>query len=222
MGIESTGLDHEVRAFSIDGIRIEQRAAGEDGGDVLRLAGYAAVFNSPATIGGFDEVIRPGAFARAINEGQDVALVFNHDPSTVMARTTNGTLRLREDDHGLWFEADLDPADVDAQRVVVKVKRGNVRQGSFSFQVRDQRWHNDSDRPRPLREVLDVDLYDVSPVTYPAYAETEVYARGRVVAPPPPAGQQVAPALPGPQFRHRQRQIELHRAYLALMEVSDE
>lgn len=214
MGIENTGPDHEIRAFAIDGVRIEQRA--DDDGARLRLSGYAAVFDQETDIGGtFREVIRPGAFARAIAEGQDVVLLFNHDPSTVMARTTSGTLRLREDETGLWFEADLDPRDADAQRVVAKVQRGDVHQGSFAFNVRRETW--DQSANPPLRELLDVDLYDVSPVTFPAYAETEVYARGRVVAPPP------SPEPDGPagtsrqQVRHRQRQIEIHRAYLALM-----
>src|SRR5690606_41104900 len=114
-----TGPDHEIRAFAIDGVRIEQRA--DDDGARLRLSGYAAVFDQEIDIGGmFREVIRPGAFARAIAEGQDVVLLFNHDPSTVIARTSSGTLRLREDETGLWFEVDLDPRDTDAQRVVAK------------------------------------------------------------------------------------------------------
>lgn len=217
MGIESIGPDHEIRAFALDGVRIEQRA--DEGSERLRLSGYAAVFNRTADIGGrFDEVIRPGAFSRAIEERQDVVLLFNHEPSTVMARTSNGTLRLREDEIGLWFEADLDPHDSDAQRVIAKVRSGNVSQGSFSFTVRSETWHQD--RPKPLRELLDLDLYDVSPVTWPAYAETAVHARGRVVAPPPPPAPDGEAGASRQQVRHRQRQIEMHRAYLALMEVS--
>lgn len=204
-----SGLDHEIRAFSVSGVTLERRAEGEDG---LRLSGYAAVFDRVADIGGwFDEVIRPGAFARAIEAGQDVALLFNHDPNTVMARTTNGSLRLREDAVGLWFEADLDANDPDAQRVVTKVRAGNVSQGSFAFDVRTEMWHQD--RPKPLRELLDLDLYDVSPVTYPAYADTQVHARGRVAAPPSPPAQESQAALSEQQLRRRRRQSE-HRLFL--------
>lgn len=203
----AAGPGHEVRAFPISGVRLEQRAP-EDGAEVLRLSGHAAVFDRVADIGGwFDEVIRRGAFARAIEEGQDVALLFNHNPDTVMARTTNGTLRLREDDVGLWFEADLDANDPDAQRVVTKVRAGNVSQGSFAFDVRTEMWHQD--RPRPLRELLDLNLYDVSPVTYPAYADTEVFARGRVVSPPPPPAQEGAEVTPGQQLQLRRRRLDL-------------
>lgn len=195
------GLHHEVRAFSIERVTIERRA-DDDG---LRLSGYAAVFDREADIGGwFTEVIRHGAFRRAIAEGQDVALLFNHDPSTVMARTTNGTLRLREDDTGLFFEAELDPRDSDAQRVVAKVERGNVSQGSLAFEATSERWLYD-EREIPLREILDTDLYDVSPVTYPAYSETQVHARGRVVEPPTPSTQEGDPARLEQEFQRRQR-----------------
>lgn len=200
------GPDHEIRAFSISGVRLEHRA--DDGADVLRLSGHAAVFDSVTNIGGwFDEVIRPGAFSRAIESGQDVALLFNHDPNTVMARTTNGTLTLREDEVGLWFEAELDPRDPDAQRVVAKVERGNVSQGSFAFDVVSETWHQRE--PRALRELTDLNLYDVSPVTYPAYSDTEVFARGRVVAPPEPAVQQDESVDPVQQLRARRRRLDL-------------
>lgn len=201
--IAPQGLNHEVRAFAIDGVRIEQRTDS----DVLRLSGYAAVFDRETNIAGlFDEVIRPGAFRSAIATGQDVALLYNHNPDTVMARTTNGTLKLREDDTGLWFEAELDPRDSDAQRVVAKVERGNVSQGSFAFEATSERWIYD-ERDMPLREILDTNLYDVSPVTYPAYSDTSVHARGRVVEPPTPPAQEGDAAKVRQKSAHRQRQI---------------
>lgn len=207
------GPDHEIRAFAIAGVKIEERAA--DGAEALRLSGYAAVFDQIADIGGmFDEVIRRGAFARAIDEGQDVVLLFNHDPSTVMARTTSGTLRLREDEVGLWFEADLDPHDSDAQRVVAKVRRGDVHQGSFGFTARSDRWAYD--RPKPLREILDTDIFDVSPVTFPAYDKTQIHARGRVVAPPSSPAQEGRAGASGQPLRHRQRRTAVHRRFIEM------
>lgn len=200
------GSDHEVRAFSISGVRLE-RAASDDA-EVLRLSGHAAVFDRAADIGGwFTEIVRPGAFARAIREGQDVALLYNHNPDTVMARTANGTLTLREDAVGLWFEAELDPNDPDAQRVVAKVERGNVSQGSFAFDVVSETWHND--QTPPLRELIDLNVYDVSPVTYPAYSDTEVFARGRVVEPPKPPTQESPAGDPLQQLRNRRRRLDL-------------
>ena len=197
---------HEVRAFSIADVRLEHRESGDGG--ALRLSGYAAVFDRVADIGGmFDEVIRRGAFSRAIEERQDVALLFNHDPNTVMARTSNGSLLLREADTGLWFEAELDPRDPDAQRVVAKVERGNVSQGSFAFDVRTEQWTQD--RPRPLRELIDLNLYDVSPVTYPAYSDTEVYARGRVVAPPASPDRTAEAVALGQKLRQMRRRLDL-------------
>lgn len=205
--IAPQGLNHEVRAFAIDHVRIERR----DESDTLRLSGYAAVFDKPTNIAGmFDEVIRHGAFRNAIATGQDVALLYNHNPDTVMARTTNGTLKLREDDTGLYFEADLDPRDSDAQRVVAKVERGNVSQGSFAFEATVERWNYD-ERDIPLREILDTNLYDVSPVTYPAYADTSVHARGRVVEPPTPPAQEGDAAQVRQESAHRQRQIQIRR-----------
>lgn len=165
----------EVRAFSVERINIERRQE-ENEPDVLRVNGHAAVFDQPADIAGiFREQIKRGAFARAIEERQDVALLLNHDPSTVMARVSNGTLRLAEDATGLYFEAELDPRDPDSQRTVNKIERGNISQMSFAFQAHREEW--DYDAVPPLRTIVDTDLFDVSPVTYPAYQQTDVHAR---------------------------------------------
>ncbi|HSH30337.1 MAG TPA: HK97 family phage prohead protease, partial [Thiohalobacter sp.] len=123
-----------------------------------------------------------------------MALLLNHEPDTVMARVSNKTLSLREDDDGLFFEATLDPRDSDAQRTFAKIERGNITQMSFGFQTRKDTWTEEDEESLPLRELQDLDLWDVSPVTYPAYDETDVqareYARGRAVVPPRPDRQQ--------------------------------
>lgn len=201
----STG--RETRAFSLNAIDVERR----DDGSALRLSGYAAVFNQRASIAGlFDEVIRPGAFRRAIEDRQDVALLFNHDPNTVIARTTNGTLRLSEDESGLWFEAELDARDSDAQRVVAKVESGIVSQCSFAFDVprNGDRWQERAEPP--LRELLDLNLYDVSPVTYPAYPTTSVQARNRANE-MMQDDQPVVPATVSRQPTYYRRRIDLRR-----------
>jgi HK97 family phage prohead protease len=145
-----------------------------------RLSGYAAVFNQRANIAGlFDEEILPGAFTAAIGR-DDVRALFNHDGNFVLGRSSSGTLRLVQDDHGLRYE--VDPPDTTwARDLLVTVRRGDVSQSSFAFGVDEEEWDY-SNRAMPLRKIKAVRLYDVSPVTYPAYDGTEVSARCRDLA----------------------------------------
>lgn len=143
------------------------------------MSGYAAVFNSRSQdLGGFVEVIRPGAFARALD--MDVRALWNHDSNHVLGRTKNGTLRLREDEHGLYMEVDL-PDTAMGRDVHEMVRRGDVDQMSFAFSVNKggEEWRKEDGQQ--VRELLDVALYDVSPVTYPAYEATSVSARALAI-----------------------------------------
>jgi HK97 family phage prohead protease len=158
--------------------------ASEDGS---KISGYAAVWDSPsepmgAMFGsGFIEKVQRGAFSRALSQKQDVRALFNHDPSKVLGRTANGTLRLQEDDRGLHYEIDLPDTQV-GKDLKQLVKRGDVNQSSFSFRVyrdksrRGDVWVEPESGPAE-RTLTDVDLFDVSPVTYPAYPATSVSAR---------------------------------------------
>jgi len=138
-----------------------------------KLEGYAAVFNSPSEdLGGFVETIRPGAFGRAINNRQDVCCLFNHDISAILGRTASGTLRLAQDSLGLHFECDV-PASPVGQNVYVAVERGDIGGCSFSFQALADDWNMDGTQ----RELIDLNLFDVGPVTQPAYLATTVDAR---------------------------------------------
>lgn len=149
----------------------ELRADGESG----KIAGYAAVFNEETDLGYFREVVRPGAFKRAIDEKQDVRALWNHDPNYVLGRTTAGTLSLAEDRRGLRIE--IDPPETQFARDLAKsIERGDVDQMSFAFIAREETWTERKDET-DLRELIDVDLYDVSPVTYPAYEGTSVGLR---------------------------------------------
>ena len=148
-----------------------------DGGG-LRFSGHAAVFNSPTDLGPFREQVAPGAFKRTIRtDGTDVRFLFNHEPNSVMARTTNGSLSLREDGTGLLAEADLDPSDFDVQRLLPKLRSGNVSQMSFGFRAvnEDDSWWDDQpdDDGKPIRTLREVQLFDVSAVTFPAYDDTD-------------------------------------------------
>lgn len=153
---------------------VELRAEGDE---PPRIVGYAAKFGREANIGDwFTEVIRPGAFSRAIAE-DDVRALFNHDPNYVLGRNVAGTLTLSEDATGLRIE--VTPPDTQwARDLVETIRRGDVDQMSFAFRVISETWtRREGQTPDVLRELVEVRLYDVSPVTYPAYADTEVSVR---------------------------------------------
>lgn len=101
---------------------------------VSTIAGYAAVFNSPSEDMGFIESIAPGCFSRAISARQDVRALFNHDPCRILGRVQAGTLFLREDATGLYFECETPPTE-DGRAVWTAVKRGDISECSFSFSL---------------------------------------------------------------------------------------
>jgi len=143
-------------------------------GKPKKIAGYAAVFNSPTDIGGyFRERIAPGAFAKSI-ASDDVRALFNHEDCYVLGRTKNNTLALAEDSKGLRFEA-MPPDVMWCNDLMTQIKRGDISQCSFQFVSRREEWDETGDVP--LRTLLEVDLIDVSPVTFPAYADTSVGVR---------------------------------------------
>lgn len=146
----------------------------EDGNN-LSIEGYFAVFNSNYDIApGLSESIAPGAFTSSMSG--DIRALINHDTTLVLGRTKAGTLTLREDAHGLWGHVDINPNDVDAMNLYERVKRGDVDQCSIGFDIRSE----DTD----IREdgsihwtLKDVDLWEVSCCTFPAYQETNIAAR---------------------------------------------
>jgi HK97 family phage prohead protease/HK97 family phage major capsid protein len=145
-----------------------------------RIEGYAATFNDVTDLGYFREQIAVGAFDGHLAD--DVRLLINHT-GVPLARTTNGTLRLSVDETGLRYEAQL--ADTTEGRdLYTLIKRGDISQSSFAFSIEEESWDNKAN----LRTVNKVGrLYDVSPVTYPAYATTTVAARNAAAAAQEPA-----------------------------------
>ncbi|NLV87610.1 MAG: HK97 family phage prohead protease [Clostridiales bacterium] len=141
-----------------------------------KLSGYFAVFGpeyrmSPTVA----EIIDPAAFSRTLEEQPDVRCLWNHNPDIVLGRTGNGTLSLRVDDHGLFGEVTINPEDSDAMNAMARIRRGDVSQCSFGFEVLDQETQN---RNGDVLFVLkDVRLWEVSPVTFPAYRDTSINAR---------------------------------------------
>jgi uncharacterized protein len=121
----------------------------------------------------FDSVkerIRPGAFDRALAEKHDVRGLYNHDANNLLGRSANGTMRLWVDSHGLNYEIDLDESDPDHQRVASKIDRGDLNGSSFAFRATKISWEEGSGGD--IRWIDDLTLYDVGPVTYPAYQAT--------------------------------------------------
>ncbi len=156
----------EYRSFAIVP-EIEERA---DNG-LPRLRGHAAVFNSLSEpMYGFREQIAPGAFAESIGK-DDIRALWNHDTSHVLGRKSAGTLILTEDERGL--AVDINPPNTTwAKDLLISIKRGDITQMSFGFRVLTDSWAKvDGDEVRTLEKVQ---LFEVSPVTFPAYSATDI------------------------------------------------
>lgn len=166
----------EHRSFDLVEIRAERAEAGRPS----RITGHAAVFNklSDPIAGGFRERIRPGAFSNTIRIA-DVRALFNHDTNYVLGRVKSGTLRLREDAVGLWFETE--PPDTSwASDLMMSIDRGDIDQASFGFRAIKDRFTQENGQT--IRELLEVELFDVSPVTFPAYPQTDIQARSTLAS----------------------------------------
>lgn len=142
-----------------------------------KVGGHAAVFNSESQdLGGFVEVIRPGAFAESLRQGLNIRALYHHSDLSLLGTTQAGTLRLREDDTGLAFELDL-PDTSYGRDVGVLVDRGDIGGCSFGFRVAEggDRWEERGGKL--VRELLKVDLLEVTVTSEPAYRDTSVARR---------------------------------------------
>ncbi|WP_018715870.1 HK97 family phage prohead protease [Brachymonas chironomi] len=135
------------------------------------LTGYAAVFNADTRVGDFIERIAPGAFIRSLESGRDVLALADHDPKTVLGRTSSGTLALSEDSHGLAFTLTL-PDTTAGRDLAALAARGDLGGMSFGFVPADEVWTGDT------RELREVELHEVCVVqSWPAYPQTSVALR---------------------------------------------
>lgn len=142
---------------------------------VTKIAGHAAKFDVLSEdLGGFRERIAPGAFAKSI-QSSDIRALFNHDANIVLGRNKAGTLRLSEDSAGLAYEVDAPDTQLVRDMVLSPISRGDVNQCSFGFYTISDKWAKVDGEW--IRTLLECDLLDVSPVTYPAYPQTEVAVR---------------------------------------------
>jgi len=139
------------------------------------LAGYAAVFNSPAVIAGqFVEIIAPSAFANSL-KANDVVALMAHDTGRVLGRTSSGTLTLAEDKRGLSFSLDIDPSTPDGATALGLVRRRDIAGCSFGFQVRAEAWRETDGLP--VRTLEEIDLFEITLTAWPAYQDTTVALR---------------------------------------------
>ena len=163
----------EIRSLPM----VELRVRTEEG-EGMCIEGHAAVFDSwSEPMGGFfpfKETVRSGAFIESI-KNDDIRALFNHDPNYILGRNTSGTLELLEDEQGLKVK--IYPPDTQWARDLAKsINRGDINQMSFGFVVEEDQWRSEDNYD--VRELRKVKLYDVSPVTYPAYQSTDVGIRG--------------------------------------------
>lgn len=164
-------MNRDIRQLRTVGTQFNTRQDG----DTPHISGYFAVFNSIYEIApGMTESIAPGAFSRTL--AGDVRALVNHDTTLVLGRTKAGTLKLSEDSHGLWGDVAVNPNDSDAMNLYERVKRGDVDQCSFGFEI----VHEETD----FREdgsihwtITEVNLHEVSACTFPAYEATNISAR---------------------------------------------
>jgi hypothetical protein len=159
----------EKRTFEVDKLEVRKTKDGK-----RTIKGHAAVFNRVADGGWFREKVAPGAFKDSIGK-DDVRALWNHDPNFVLGRNTAGTLRLSEDEKGLAIE--IDPPDTQSARdLLVSIERGDVSQMSFGFSTIKDSWER-TDGDKDIRTLEKVQLWDVSPVTFPFYKDTDVAVR---------------------------------------------
>ena len=159
-GAEVRSLNEVVEQRAYDG---ELKAAVEG----RTVEGYASVFNSMSEdLGGFREIILPGAFSNVLDN--DVRALYNHDSNYLLARTTSGTLELKEDDKGLYYRFEM-PNTSYGNDMLELFRRGDLSQSSFGFTVEKDSWRmEEGQHVRYIERVGS--LFDVSPVVYPAYA----------------------------------------------------
>lgn len=153
------------------GTKFKTREDGED----LIIEGYFAVFNSNYEIApGLTESIAPGAFQNSL--ANDVRALTNHDTTLVLGRTKAHTLEISEDSHGLFGRVKINPNDQDAMNLYQRVKRGDVDQCSFGFDITEEEssYREDGSAHWTIKDVI---LYEVSCCTFPAYQETSISAR---------------------------------------------
>lgn len=188
-GVKVDASGRERRLVLADSLKVQRRDDSTETDDngiprnddgSIPFYGHAAIFDSPTIIHGWwrdwEETIARGAFKKTINEA-DVRFLQNHDANLVLARNKSGTLRLAEDDVGLETDADMGPTTY-AENLAICINRGDITQMSFAFEVIKEEWTFDEDAELDKRKIIEVKLWDVAAVTYPAFTDTDAALRG--------------------------------------------
>lgn len=160
----------EERVFTFENIELRKTKD-----DKPQLVGHAAVFNQLSEdLGGFRERIYKGAFTKTIQEA-DIRALFNHEAMYILGRNKSKTLHLEEDNNGLWIE--ITPPDNQLIRdlVLSPIERGDIDQMSFGFKKVKDNWIEENELI--IRNLYEVKLFDVAPVTFPAYVNTDIAVR---------------------------------------------
>lgn len=166
----------EHRTMQMSGMKIREDLVNGK----RRLEGYFSVFDQPYEVWpGWIETIAPGAFSRALASGQDVKVLWNHNADIVLGSTGNKTADLREDQRGLFGSVEINEQDQDAKNAYARVDRGDVNGCSFGFEISrmEESWDEDGIYRTRILEVSP--LYEVSPCTFPAYAQTSITSRAQ-------------------------------------------
>ena len=176
LAAQVTAWRQQRKSFGVERRYVCEEVRLDIDNKIARIVGYAAVFNQRTQLWPrmFEEV-EPGAFAKSIGE-DDVRALINHDPNLLLGRTKAGTLTLSEDAHGLRYEV-ISPDTSYAKDLQVSLKRKDISQSSFGFNIEkyaERRDEKTGDRTITLQECK---LFDVSPVTFPAYPGTEAHVR---------------------------------------------
>lgn len=138
-----------------------------------RVTGYAAVYDAVADLGAFKEVIRKGAFSNALKSGGNIRALGFHDDNALLGTTKAGTLSLREDEKGLFFDLLL-PDTTHGRDIAELVARGDISGCSFGFIPVEEIWDGE------LRELLDLELIEITLTPNPAYTDTSVALRSKI------------------------------------------
>lgn len=164
-------MDRASRQMRTAPAQFQTREA--EGGELV-IEGYFAVFNSNYVIwDGATESVAPGAFSDTLSN--DIRALIDHESRLVLGRNKAGTLELREDSRGLWGSIKVNRDDVDAMNLYSRIRRGDVDQCSFGFEILEEEFSQDGEKIHWT--IKKVNLYEVSVVTFPAYEETGVTAR---------------------------------------------
>lgn len=171
-----TAFPNAERRFMCEGLSLRSAADST----IKTFRGYAAKFNTLSEdLGGFRETIAPGFFDKVL--GNDVRILKNHDPNFLLGRTKSGTARIGVDEVGLWYEYD-DPGTSYSRDLAISIERNDLKESSFAFALDRSgnladKWEKQKDGSWIRTLLAASELYDASPVTYPAYKDTSVASR---------------------------------------------